>query len=263
MKQYSRDSYRLLLSDAIAEGYRFGLFHETADTGEERVLYLRHDVDFSLAMAVELARINAQLGVTGTFFILLRGPAYNAATRRSQERLAELLTLGQRIAFHWAAPHEVPADHDALANHVRAEFELASRIIPELDPVFAVHSPDGKLMRRCVELDCPPLVNANGNLFSRRMPYYADSNLRYSVETWRALIRRGEPSLHVLLHPVNWIAGGGDMFEVLRNTWPYLISEMEEEMRLNRAWAAAFVDGMPERVRTEFSTALARVALET
>jgi hypothetical protein len=239
------------------------LFDETIETGENRVLYLRHDVDFSLAMAVELARINADLGVTATFFILLRGHAYNPASRRSQERLAELLTLGQRVAFHWAPPPELPPDHDGLADHIRTEFEVASRIIPDLDPVFAVHTPDAQLMRRCVELDCPPLVNATGNRFFRRMPYYADSNLRYSVETWHAVIRRDDPLLHVLLHPVNWIAGGADMLDVLRNAWPYLLSEAEEELRLNRVWSAAFAHGLPDRVRNEFSTALARVALET
>jgi hypothetical protein len=50
-------------------------------------------------MAVELARINAELGAMGTFFVLLRGHAYNPASQASQERLAELLSLGQRLAF--------------------------------------------------------------------------------------------------------------------------------------------------------------------
>src|SRR4051812_22459491 len=203
MTPYSPDSYRALLAEAVAQGYRFGSFvDDGVRSGDESVLYLRHDVDFSLAMAVELARINAEFGVAGTFFILLRGHAYNPASRRSQERLAELLALGQRLAFHWAAPSGPDLDERTLGESVRADFEIARRIIPNLDPAVAVHSPGALLLRRWVELDCTPLVNANGPFFSRRMPYYGDSNLRYSFETWLGIIRRREPRLQVLMHPV-------------------------------------------------------------
>jgi hypothetical protein len=205
---------------------------------------------------VELARINAEHQVMGTFFILLRGHAYNPASTRSQQRIRELLGLGQRVAFHWSAPPDLAPEREALARCVLRDFELATAIIPGLEPAFAVHSASPTLLRRCLELECPPLVNVNGPRFCRRMPYFGDSNLRYSVETWRAILRRRESPVHVLLHPVNWIAGGADMGEVLRNAWPYLLAEAEEELRLNRIWTSAFPSGLPEEAALAFSEAL-------
>lgn len=256
MIPYSRDAYRGLVRDALDEGYRFASFLDEG-SADEKLLYLRHDVDFSLEMAVELGRINAELDVSATFFVLLRGHAYNPASRRSQERLAELTKLGQQLAFHWAAPPELPSDEEALADHVRAEFGLARALVAKLQPLFAVHTPDATLLRRTLELDAPPLVNVTGARFMRGLSYYADSNLRYTVATWRRLVRRGEPRLHVLLHPVNWIAGGADMSEVLRHAWPYLLREAEQELRLNRVWTATFPDGMPQTIADSVGAALA------
>src|SRR5712691_5009043 len=101
---FSLDSYRDLIRTGLGAGFAPTAFG--AESTADRVLMLRHDVDYSLEMAVSLARVNAELGVTGTFFILLRGHAYNPLSATSMERVNELVLLGQRLGLHVSGQKE-------------------------------------------------------------------------------------------------------------------------------------------------------------
>src|SRR5918995_3934541 len=59
--------YRELLGAAKAGGYRFARFGEDPDEGD---LFLRHDVDLSLAAAVEMAELEAELEVQATYLLM-------------------------------------------------------------------------------------------------------------------------------------------------------------------------------------------------
>jgi hypothetical protein len=67
MSAWSLDDYRDLVSAALEGGYRFVGFAEEPTDG---VLYLRHDVDLSLDAALRMARVEAELAVTATYFLM-------------------------------------------------------------------------------------------------------------------------------------------------------------------------------------------------
>ena len=54
MEPFSKDAYRSLLALALREGYSCASFLEPGEAPGSR-LFLRHDIDYSLQMAVELA----------------------------------------------------------------------------------------------------------------------------------------------------------------------------------------------------------------
>jgi hypothetical protein len=251
---YRPERYRELLREIGSRSYASAGFLEEP-AARVPTLYLRHDVDFSLEFAVELARLNAEAGVRATFFVLLRSHAYNLASRRSRELVAELLSLGQRLGFHhWTLDDTA----ESFAAGARRDFGIAKELVPELEPVFAIHTPTPTSQRLCLEAEVPGLVNASSARFLRGMAYYSDSNLRHSFASWLGIVRRAESPLHLLLHPVNWVAGGTSVVENLAASLAAVVREGEQEVRLNGIWQRALPDGLPPAVYDDVRAVILR-----
>jgi len=93
------------------------------------------------------------------------------------------------------------------------------------------------------------------------MPYYSDSNMRHPVETFEEAICGDKYSeLHLLFHPLNWVAGGKDMSEILSQTWGYVIREREEDFSLNSSYQKLFPKRMSEEVVQSFIEQCLRAA---
>ncbi len=250
---FSKDAYRSLIACAQREGYAFrGFLEDLSET--DRCIMLRHDVDYSLRMAVELAEVNRSLGVAGTFCILLRSHIYNPLSPWSIDEVRKLRDCGQHMALHYAAPARLPASDGELAKLIVSDFETLRSSVPDLLPAFAWHNPTAELIERGLALEVPGLVNLYGPRFVKDMAYVTDSNMRHSVSEFSDLLAGGQHvHLHLLFHPLLWMAGGRTMLEVFSNAWPHIIQEREEEIRMNRIYANALPEGMPLRVLEAFA----------
>lgn len=237
---------------ALSSGYHIAPFSLPPSKTERRI-YLRHDVDYSLEMALRLAEVNAELGVQGTFCVLLRSQIYNLLSDRSLSVLEKMATLGQNLGLHGSVSPTQP-DDGAVESRIRADFECVRYNCSVVSAVCSWHNPTPEVLER--HLGSPTvggLVNAYSASFVREIPYYSDSNMRHSVEDFMRLVGDGgSPSMQLLLHPLNWVAGGESMRDVFSGTWPYIIREPEMEMRGNRFYSCVLPDGMPDYVVRSF-----------
>jgi hypothetical protein len=244
--EYSMAGYRRLIGAVRHAGFQFASFVDRPSPSE-RCLYLRHDVDFSLAAAVELAEANAALGVRGTFFVLLRSEIYNVLSSWSMDRIRDLERLGQEVALHYLAPPG--AQNDDLAERVREDFETIRRDVPSLQRVVSWHNPSEGLLSFRGEGTVGGLVNAYSAAFTTESLYLSDSNLRHSVEALEAALANARtPHAQLLLHPINWVVGGRRVVDVLAGAWRYVIRDREHGMRSNRVYAAVFPEGVPDTI---------------
>ncbi|MEA2657319.1 MAG: hypothetical protein QOI23_2684 [Chloroflexota bacterium] len=240
--RFSLESYGELIRSALQAGFAPATFN--GDMAAGRNLLLRHDIDYSLDMALRLARVNADLGVAGTFFVLLRGHAYNPLSKTSLVRLTELVSLGQHLGLH------VPGGLEA---NLSSDFKYLASQIP-LDPVFSWHNPTPELLRNYRDRETVEgLTNVYASRFLDEALYRSDSNFGKTYEELAAAFGAGRSTVHLLLHPINWVAGGTSMIEVFEHAWPYLIRESELEARTNRVYAESLPDGMPDTLLAEFS----------
>lgn len=255
---YSLQSYRLIIERALASGYDFAPFTE-APTPAARRIYLRHDVDYSLKLALRLAQINAQLGVRGTFFVLLRSQVYNLLSSWSCEIVGRIHELGQHIALHAVVRGSAP---EQVGANLLADFEFARSNLPMLSPVFSWHNPTAELIEGGLGSEqLAGLTNAYSARFIKEIAYFSDSNMRHAADDFLEFVSSGKyPTLQLLLHPLNWVVGGGSMRDVFAGTWPYVIREREYEMRLNSFYRERLPDGMPAALLREFSAQWHRVA---
>jgi hypothetical protein len=65
----NKQLYKKLLQGYLKDGFKFVLFNEF-DPKKEKQIILRHDVDFSVEYALEMANIEAGLGIKASYFFL-------------------------------------------------------------------------------------------------------------------------------------------------------------------------------------------------
>jgi hypothetical protein len=157
------------------------------------VLFLRHDVDLVLPAAVEMAELEADLGVQATYFLMTESVFYNFASSEGAATLARLRDLG-----HWVGLHAV---------HPNAVLD------ERFDPVLSWHNPDPQAMSRPVS----GVTNAYAAPWFAPDRYRSDSNQRWRAGCPRDELRAGAfPWLQLLVHPEIWVYPGETMGETMR-----------------------------------------------
>jgi hypothetical protein len=183
------DAYAALL-DAAAD-YRFVHFDHEPRPGE---IFLRHDVDLSLAAAGRLAELEAQHGVSATYFLMTRSVFYNLASTQGERTVERLRALGHRVGLHAVHPH----------------LDLDTRF----DRVLAWHNPDPEFMREPVD----GIVNVMSRPWFDAEHYRSDSNQHWrSGDPTSALAAGDFDWLQLLIHPEIWVFDGATMRETMES----------------------------------------------
>ncbi|HET7604336.1 MAG TPA: hypothetical protein VFK36_15030 [Gemmatimonadales bacterium] len=245
---YHLEGYRTVLAAAKAAGAEFLPFsmQGPAQHVGRKTIYLRHDMDFSLEMAVRLAEVNAAEGVLATFFVLLRSPVYNLLSADTLPYLRDIRAMGQRLGLHVAVPAALPAGDAGLAGLVLADFATAQQQVGELDPVYAWHNTTPELLERGLALRVEGLVSAYSVPYFRDIPYYSDTGMRRTSEEWHDVVRSVEGPMQLLFHPELWVGGGASPSVALGRTWRYVIREREVEFLRNREYERDFPGGVAD-----------------
>ena len=174
-----------------ARDYGFVHFDHEPKAGE---IFLRHDVDLSLAAALRMAELEAERDVAATYFLMTRSVFYNLASSEGERALARLRELGHRVGLHAVHPH---VDFD-----------------DRFDAVLAWHNPDPEFMNAPVE----GLVNVMSPPWFDRDHYRSDSNQHWrSGDPAQALAARKFEWLQLLTHPEIWAFEGTTMRETMES----------------------------------------------
>lgn len=78
--KYDKQSYKQILEYAINQGYEFVDFLSLGLEGQQKQVILRHDIDYSPAVVLEMAKIDASYNIKSTFAVLVSSPLYNTFT---------------------------------------------------------------------------------------------------------------------------------------------------------------------------------------
>ena len=197
------DHYGEILDAARSGGYRFAFFDHAPERGD---LYLRHDVDLSLDAALEMAELEAGVGVKATYFLMTRSEFYNLGAPSGGVAIERLRGLGHRVGLHAVHPDAALDEH--------------------FDPVLAWHNPDPGYMTEPVE----GAVNVMQPGFFDPDRYRSDSNQRWRHGCPHEQLARGEFQwLQLLVHPEIWVFPGRTMGETM-----LAMLDAEREWRLDR-----------------------------
>ncbi len=142
---------RMCLTDyaSLIQEFRSREYQEvdfTAAEPDRRHLVLRHDVDMCLDRAAAMATVEAELGVSASYFLLVDTEMYNVGSRHARNLVGEILRHGHKIGLHFDGSGVPEGDVDALHKEVRLECEILEQHIGYAVTVVTFHRPQQWLM---------------------------------------------------------------------------------------------------------------------
>jgi len=183
--------YRELLEAAKDGGYDFASFDRHPRAGD---VFLRHDIDLSLEAALEMARLEHELGVRATYFLMTTSTFYNLDSHVGLYTQRQLRQWGHAVGLH--------------PDYPRAELD------GRFDNVIAWHNPEPEYMHE-------PVVGAVNVM---EEPYFTQGLYRSeSNRHWREGCPHDELAagsfewLQLLVHPEIWVYDGETMGETMRS----------------------------------------------
>lgn len=188
----AKNSYQAVNYRSIPWGQRFVLW--------------RHDCDYSLNRSLVLARIEAELGLTATYFINPHCDFYNLLEVGQCALLQEIIALGHDIGLHFDSAFYSTVSEADLHQQVLREADLIEYFVGVRPAAFSFHNPS-TFHLTCEADTYGGLVNCYSRRFKSEIPYCSDSNgywrFRRLVDV---LTEAKDPCLQVLTHPGWWQA---------------------------------------------------------
>lgn len=104
-------------------------------------IILRQDIDLDFYPSYEVMKIQRELGMTSTFFVLTSSPTYNPQASRIRKMLREMAESGFEIGLHFDPSIYGDANHEKLCEKVEFECEILEGIIGEPVASISLHNP--------------------------------------------------------------------------------------------------------------------------
>ena len=94
-EMFSYEDYRQII-EIIKETGRQELTYQNA-LGKERFILMRHDVEYSVERAYELARVENSMDFTSTYFFQWTNNTYNILSRKNMDLIKDMHERGHQI----------------------------------------------------------------------------------------------------------------------------------------------------------------------
>ncbi len=98
---FKLNHYKDVLKQALKLDYKISAFKDYPKINKFRkIILLRHDIDFNIERALEVAKIDNNLGIKATYFVRLHAKDYNPFEFKAYTILREILKMGHEIGLH-------------------------------------------------------------------------------------------------------------------------------------------------------------------
>lgn len=196
--------YKRMLEIALKNGYKFAFFHQKdIFLSDEKICFLRHDIDVSVELAYEMALIESELGIKSTYFFMLRSPVYNLFSRHNHIFVEKIIELGHEIALHYDEGF-YPKHNKELNKLVKYEVITLENIFNIKIQTVSFHQPSEDIIQNKIELI--DYINTYSKKDLQGFHYISDSNKVWKEYHPQIIFEQSlYPKLHLLIHPIWWI----------------------------------------------------------
>ena len=213
-------SYISLLFQFRDVGYRCSFFNEKPIKAKKQ-LFLRHDVDFDLQKAWNMARAEQEEGFTSTYFFLLTSDSYNLLVPKNSKIIREIREMGHEISLHFD-----PKVYKNVEEGLKNEIQLFKEIFKSTVQIISFHRPVEEYLNGSKILD-GKIAHTYEDRFFKEINYVSDSSgsFKYGhpLETEEFVQHK---TFQLLTHPILWDTKGDSNVNKLEQ----FICEKEEEL---------------------------------
>lgn len=227
---FSYDDYKEIIRIIKSTG-RYTDYKHAID--RDKFVIMRHDVEYSVERAYDLAKVEESMDFTSTFFFQWTNNSYNLLSRRNMDMIRDMHERGQTIGLHYAL--NGLTDMAQARKQIVKEMDMLSEMCGFKIDIFSVHRPSKDILRENIKL--PGILNAYQDEFFTfaeevndntpvAVKYLSDANhiWRYGYPDEANIT--GHDKVQILVHPFAWHKNGYDNF----NNYIALVEEKYAQM---------------------------------
>jgi peptidoglycan/xylan/chitin deacetylase (PgdA/CDA1 family) len=200
---FTIENYRNQLLYALENGFEFISFTDEFNKKRKEIIW-RHDVEFSLDIALEMAKIENELGISTTYFFQVHSEFYNILERYSSDILLEIKTLGHHIGLHFDSHYYNIQSEDQLNQYITQDKEYFEKVFNIKLEVFSFHNTTPFTLN-CRNKTYGGLLNVYSDYYRNRYKYCADSTGYWRFEVLDDVLNDKKVThLQVLVHDAMW-----------------------------------------------------------
>ena len=195
--EFTYKAYQKLIVKLKEKGYK-SCFYDEVDFFEKTVI-LRHDIDFSPKKALEIAKIEYELGVKSTFFVLLSSEFYNIFSKSVSKALNEIVDMGHQVGLHFDEKRYNKSSIEDITKKIYSELNILKMALNRSSDIISMHRPSKLMLKENITFN--GAINSYSKKFFTDMKYVSDSRMSWKEDIFEVIESEKYKKIHILTHP--------------------------------------------------------------
>ena len=216
---YSLSNFIVLLQNALSSGYIFVPFSKNIINEQKSgICVLRHDVDNDLSAALKMAKAESKIGISATYFFMLRSPCYNLMSRQNHLYVNEIINLGHNVGLHYDQAFDsirnISTEDTSCLIHDEASW--IEKVFQISVSAVSFHQPSSVVFQEGI--NCGSRINTYDPDVFNEFVYVSDSNRVFPLlendettennplaKKLNGLKKLWPKNFQLLIHPMWWV----------------------------------------------------------
>lgn len=226
---FSFEHYREMLKLIKNKGYKSTFYDEECD-GKQVII--RHDVDLDLDAALEISKIESELGMKSVYFIWIGSPFYNIFETRYKKVIEEIIKGGHEIGIHYDETAYVCESKEDLIAYIDRESKIFKTYFDIDIKTVSFHRPSNYILDS--DVSCGKYINTYSKRFFKEFFYISDSRGQWKNGCLCSVLSKEDPEkIQLLTHPIWWKEKSLSNQERLTEFLQYKLRKMDADISDN------------------------------
>lgn len=195
------------------------------DWNGEKAFLIRHDVDFDIKLAYNMAKLEYENNIVSTYFILVSCESYNIFSKRNKKLLREIINYGHEIGLHFD-----PTNYkDNLDEAVESEINSLSFVVGQEIKSISLHNPTFSGQYPMFE----GYINTYSPEYFDVEHYISDSCFSFRGKDPLSFLKNINYKMcQILLHPMHFTEKGDGYDDIVVNSFIDYMQKIHEDFSL-------------------------------
>jgi hypothetical protein len=191
--------YEETLRKALLLDYQFVLIKDAVDAVPQQSILLRHDIEYSVECAYEMAQVEQRLGVKSSYFVLVHSVFYNPFSPNNTRMLLEMVEMGHEIGLHYETYYFEDRGLNVVEG-IRSDANYLGQVLGVDIKSVSQHRPARSSVVEGIGMH---YVDAYRHDLIYELFYISDSGVKWrNINLMECLGKHKR--IHALLHPDYW-----------------------------------------------------------
>jgi len=167
----------------------------------DKSVIMRHDVDQDMEKALEFAKMEREVGISSTYFVLITSNFYNVFSKKNREILKNICESGHSIGLHFDETQYQKTDKDWWREAIDYEITLLEQCIGRKVTSVAMHRISRDTLAADWKIRDGKVINSYGKEFMENHKYVSDSRRNWKEDVIDLIRKEQYNRFHMLVHP--------------------------------------------------------------